>query len=180
MKEVKMCSICSGAALLDQWGHWGKSTHGGTVCNGCMGKLDVCGYCNRALVGEEAENPSRDEAGNIICNQCYEEYYQFHCAICEECEENSVPYYSALSKEYADNYDYEEVPGIYTGHLDELVKEIDFLERWDFCDRICLACFQEYIHPLKTKIVKFIKKYYYRVKYWKIYRRNRKKWATEN
>lgn len=174
MKESKICPICTGAALPDKWGHWNKSSKGDIVCNGCIDKLDICGYCHRALVGEEAENPRRDEAENIICDQCYEEHYQFHCAICEECEENTVPYYSALSKEYADNYDCEEVPGIYTGHLDELVNRIDFPEGWDFCDRICSGCFQLYIHPVKTKIIKFVKKYYYRVKYWKIYRINRK------
>lgn len=174
MKEVKICSICDDATLPGQWGSWNKTTSGGIACNRCMEKLDSCGYCGHVLVGEEAENPRTDSVEDKMCDRCCEEHYQFNCAICEECEENTVPYYSALSKEYADNYDCEEAPGIYTGHLDELVKEINFPEGWDFCDRICPDCFQEYIHPIKTKIIKFVKKYYYRAKYRKIYRRNRK------
>ena len=92
------CSICNGAALPNVWGSWNKGSNGDIVCNGYNEKLDSCGCCHRVLVGEEAEAPRLDEVNRKICDECYEEHCQFHCAICEGCCDNDIEYYSALSK----------------------------------------------------------------------------------
>jgi hypothetical protein len=42
-----------------------------------------CEYCGEELEGEELESPHRDPAGNVMCDDCYEEYFTFPCYLCE-------------------------------------------------------------------------------------------------
>jgi hypothetical protein len=53
----------------------GKITHD---CNCCGCKLD----------SEEFEQPKLDEYGDPICDQCYEEEYEFKCCWCNQHEHN--------------------------------------------------------------------------------------------
>ena len=48
-----------------------------------------CNCCGRKLDGEEQEQPKLDEDGDPICDQCFEEEYEFRCCWCDQSEHNN-------------------------------------------------------------------------------------------
>lgn len=46
--------------------------------------MKECMLCGEKLSKYEAKNPRLDSDGDIICDECYSEYYQQQCGICEE------------------------------------------------------------------------------------------------
>ena len=49
----------------------------------------LCTFCGDALEGEEVESPYKDEAGDVMCDECYRVHYRFTCCWCEEDGETS-------------------------------------------------------------------------------------------
>lgn len=43
----------------------------------------ICAYCERPLTDEETEGPCRDEDGEIMCDECYSEHYEYLCPLCQ-------------------------------------------------------------------------------------------------
>jgi len=46
--------------------------------------MKKCTNCGSTLEPDEEEAPRKDEDGNIVCDQCYDDRYQHLCPICEE------------------------------------------------------------------------------------------------
>jgi len=46
--------------------------------------MNKCTCCQETLDSEEIENPGKDEDGDIICDNCYNEKYCTTCVVCEE------------------------------------------------------------------------------------------------
>lgn len=46
-------------------------------------KNQICTRCGENLDEEEAENPRIDYDGDVICDDCYTEYFETICPICE-------------------------------------------------------------------------------------------------
>ena len=43
-----------------------------------------CTYCGKELDDEEAANPEKDEDGDVMCDQCYDEKHRDYCDRCGE------------------------------------------------------------------------------------------------
>lgn len=46
-----------------------------------------CSWCGDPLDAEEAENPRKDPHGDLICDECYHDHFEFTCSQCEEGED---------------------------------------------------------------------------------------------
>ena len=46
--------------------------------------MKLCTDCGSTLEPDEEESPRRNEDGNIVCDQCFDDHYQHLCPICEE------------------------------------------------------------------------------------------------
>ena len=42
-----------------------------------------CVYCGQTLSEEEVAGPCRDEAGDILCDECHSEHYEYLCPLCQ-------------------------------------------------------------------------------------------------
>ena len=49
---------------------------------------ETCSYCEKMLDFEEIKNPPRDEDGDIICDDCYNENCCYKCFLCDEYYKN--------------------------------------------------------------------------------------------
>ena len=49
-----------------------------------MSEVTTCWVCSEKLNEEEVECPSKDENGDVICDECYREHYEQECPICCE------------------------------------------------------------------------------------------------
>lgn len=47
-----------------------------------------CEWCGERLEDEEAADPRRDAGGDLMCDQCWHDEYEFTCAFCENYEHN--------------------------------------------------------------------------------------------
>jgi len=54
------------------------------------GTAPLCSYCGSPLDEEEAANPRRDEDGDILCDECYQEHYEYECPQCCNPVENET------------------------------------------------------------------------------------------
>jgi len=45
--------------------------------------MTKCYLCDEPLEGEEIDSPFKDEEGNPICDNCWDEYYRIFCHLCE-------------------------------------------------------------------------------------------------
>lgn len=43
-----------------------------------------CTYCSEALNREERRSPRKDEAGDVMCDQCFSRHYESDCSRCCE------------------------------------------------------------------------------------------------
>jgi hypothetical protein len=43
-----------------------------------------CGRCGNDLDDDEMESPRQDEDGDIMCDECYHEHFEFTCSVCQE------------------------------------------------------------------------------------------------
>ena len=51
----------------------------------------LCSVCAKQLDQEQAEDPHRDEDGDIVCDECWSEDYEYLCHLCQnlvEIEDN--------------------------------------------------------------------------------------------
>lgn len=45
---------------------------------------EYCTWCGEELDSEERENPERDDRGELMCDECYDEEYMGYCDRCGE------------------------------------------------------------------------------------------------
>lgn len=48
-----------------------------------------CTWCGEALDSEERESPERDDSGDVMCDDCYDEEYRGYCDRCGEKHDKS-------------------------------------------------------------------------------------------
>lgn len=44
----------------------------------------LCTYCGVNLDSEQIQNPRTDKDGDIMCDECYQEHYEFSCCWCQD------------------------------------------------------------------------------------------------
>jgi hypothetical protein len=76
-----------------------------------------CTYCGEPLGSEEKENPYYDEDDDIMCDDCYSDYYMNTCCLCEDDYKKPTKpeeLYFVISKECKNDVGIENIkPGIY-------------------------------------------------------------------
>jgi hypothetical protein len=45
-----------------------------------------CSWCGAQLGGDEIESPYRDTDGDLLCDECYHDNFEFTCCLCENYE----------------------------------------------------------------------------------------------
>jgi len=102
----------------------------------------LCAWCEEHLDDEEKESPQKDNDGDIICDNCYDEHYRYACPLCSEfVEKEGNQEHIALTNALAEDQEME--PGIY--------KVLQF--PWFSSD-----CFSMHIYELNVKKVKDLPK----------------------
>jgi hypothetical protein len=46
--------------------------------------MKTCSYCGNNLSEDELENPLTDKDGDLMCDECYNDHYEFTCCLCQE------------------------------------------------------------------------------------------------
>ena len=123
----------------------------------------TCVYCGRPLDDEETADPYRDETGDIMCDECYSEHFEYICPLCHNLvaidgNQEHIIVTQALAE------DQKMVPGIYRItdwpwftsnyfsmriHLDALTREADVpaevvdLENGDYVCEQCVSTWRK-------------------------------------
>jgi hypothetical protein len=71
-----------------------------------------CEYCCQVLSDEEAASPHQDDAGDVMCDECYSEHYEYLCPLCQDLvETDSNQEHIVVTPALAEQQEME--PGIY-------------------------------------------------------------------
>lgn len=171
-KEIK-CFICNTIIADGEKIFRASNVDKYDICERCHEGIDrKCSRCGDALVGSEYEMPSEGKAGEwgLLCDDCYEEIYQYFCELCQElCDYDGDCYY-VVSQKVINEHDYKfngtkMKPGIYAPIVQEydesnclsmnwhefadgtlkIIVPIDIKgDWWNECPRICLSCVEKY------------------------------------
>ena len=46
--------------------------------------MTTCTWCGTELDAEESDSPRTDGGGDVICDNCHHDHYEFTCCLCED------------------------------------------------------------------------------------------------